>query len=35
MRSDGSRERKILDDGLTDSGVEIYLSAPSWQPLPR
>jgi Tol biopolymer transport system component len=35
MRSDGSRERKILDDGLTDGGVEIYLSAPSWQPLPR
>jgi Tol biopolymer transport system component len=35
MRSDGSRERKILDDGLTDSGVEIHLSAPSWQPLPR
>jgi Tol biopolymer transport system component len=35
MRSDGSRERKILDDGQTDSGVEIYLSAPSWQPLPR
>lgn len=35
MRSDGSRERKILDDGLTDSGVEIYLNSPSWQPLPR
>jgi dipeptidyl aminopeptidase/acylaminoacyl peptidase len=35
MRSDGSRERLILDDGLTDSGVEIYLSSPSWQPLPR
>jgi Tol biopolymer transport system component len=35
MRSDGSRERRILDDGLTESGVEIYLSSPSWQPLPR
>jgi Tol biopolymer transport system component len=35
MRSDGSRERLILDDGLTDSGVEIHLSSPSWQPLPR
>jgi Tol biopolymer transport system component len=35
MRSDGSRERLILDDGLTDSGVEIYLNSPSWQPLPR
>ncbi len=35
MRSDGSRERLILDDGMTDSGVEIYLNSPSWQPLPR
>jgi TolB protein len=35
MRSDGSRERLILDDGLTDSGVEVYLGSPSWQPLPR
>jgi Tol biopolymer transport system component len=35
MRSDGSRERRILDETQTDSGVDIYLSAPSWQPLPR
>jgi TolB protein len=35
MRSDGSRERRILDETQTDSGVDIYLSSPSWQPLPR
>jgi Tol biopolymer transport system component len=35
MRADGSGERRILDGTQTDSGVDIYLNSPSWQPLPR
>ena len=35
MRSDGSRERLVLEGGMTDAGQEIYLTSPSWQPLPR
>jgi Tol biopolymer transport system component len=35
MRSNGRGERLILEGGETDSGQEIYLGSPSWQPLPR
>jgi Tol biopolymer transport system component len=35
MRSDGSGLRLVLDGGTLDSGEEIQLGSPSWQPLPR
>jgi len=35
MRSNGRGERRILDGGQTESGLDIYLGSPSWRPLPR
>jgi Tol biopolymer transport system component len=35
MRSNGRGKRRILDGGQTESGQEIHLGSPSWQPLPR
>ena len=35
MRSNGRGTRRILDGGQTESGQEIHLGSPSWQPLPR
>jgi Tol biopolymer transport system component len=34
MRSDGSGLRLVVDGGNLESGEEIYLGSPSWQPLP-
>jgi Tol biopolymer transport system component len=35
MRSNGRGQRRILDGGETDSGHEVHLGSPSWQPLRR
>jgi Tol biopolymer transport system component len=35
MRSDGRGLRLVADGGQLESGEQIYLDSPSWQPLPR